>query len=188
VPISAEGASVVVVKFSDYMCPGCAQSYMDYKEILAKYRAQYPGDFKFITKDYPLSQECNANLQREMHPASCVSAVAVRLARLKGRGDAMEDWLFTRNQSLTPPLVRQAARDVGGVPDLDEQYATVLNQIKSDIALATILGISQTPTFFIGHREPGKDTVMYVRHGALPPQYFELALQYELKKAGKITP
>ena len=188
VPISAEGASVVVVKFSDYMCPGCAQSYMDYKEILAKYRAQYPGDFKFIMKDYPLSQECNANLQREMHPASCVSAVAVRLARLKGRGDAMEDWLFTRNQSLTPPLVRQAARDVGGVPDLDEQYPTVLNQIKSDIALATILGISQTPTFFIGHREPGKDTVMYVRHGALPPQYFELALQYELKKAGKITP
>ncbi len=188
VPVPVEGASVVVVKFSDYMCPGCAQSFMDYKEILAKYRAEYPGDVKFIMKDYPLSQECNANMQRDMHPASCVAAVAVRLARLKGRGDALEDWLYARNQSLTPAIVRQAARDIGGVPDLDEQYQTVLNQVKSDIALATILGITQTPTFFIGHREPGKDTVLYVRHLTLPAQYFDLAIQYELKKAGKIKP
>ena len=36
--------------------------------------------------------------------------------------------------------------------------------------------------------EPGSDTVLYVRQGALPAQYFDLALQYELKKAGKITP
>ena len=189
VPVSAEGASVVVVKFSDYVCPACAQSYLDYKEILAKYRTQYPGAIKFITKDYPLESECNANVQRDLHVAACESAVAVRLARLKGRGDAMEDWLYTRNQSLTPPIVRQAARDIGGVPDFDDQYQTVLNQVKSDIALATILVINRTPTFFIGHREPGKDTVMYVRQeGALPPQYFDLALQYELKKAGKITP
>jgi len=189
VPVPAEGASVVIVKFSDYMCPGCAQSYLDYKEILARYRTQYPGEIKFITKDYPLERECNANLQRDMHAAACESAVAVRLARLKGRGDAMEDWLYTRNQALTPPIVRQAARDIGGVPDFDEQYQSVLNQIKSDIALATILGIMKTPTFFIGHREPGKDTILYIRQeGPLPPQYFDLALQYELKKAGKITP
>jgi len=189
VPVSAEGASVVIVKFSDYMCPACAQSYLDYKEILAKYRTEYPGVIKFITKDYPLESECNAQVQRDLHMSACESAVAVRLARLKGRGDAMEDWLYTRNQSLTPPVVRQAARDIGGVTDFDAQYQSVLNQVKSDIALASILVIQRTPTFFIGHREPGKDTVMYVRQeGALPPQYFDLALQYELKKAGKITP
>jgi len=189
VPVSAEGASVVIVKFSDYMCPACAQSYLDYKEILAKYRTEYPGEIKFITKDYPLESECNAQVQRDLHMSACESAVAVRLARLKGRGDAMEDWLYTRNQSLTPPIVRQAARDIGGVTDFDAQYQSVLNQVKSDIALASILVIQRTPTFFIGHREPGKDTVMYVRQeGALPPQYFDLALQYELKKAGKITP
>ncbi|MCX6542938.1 MAG: thioredoxin domain-containing protein [Acidobacteria bacterium] len=189
VPVPAEGASVVIVKFSDYMCPACAQSYLDDKPILAKYRAEYAGVVKFITKDYPLETECNANLRQDLHLASCESAVAVRLARLKGRGDAMEDWLYTRNQALTPPIVRQAARDIGGVPDFDEQYQLVLNQVKSDIGLATILGINRTPTFFIGHRDPGTDTVVYVRNeGALPPQYFELALQYELKKAGKIKP
>jgi uncharacterized membrane protein len=188
VPIPAEGASVVIVKFADFMCPPCAQTYQDYKPILAKYKAEYPGEIAFISKDYPLEQECNANIQRDLHLAACESAVAVRLARLKGRGDAMEEWLYARNQALTPSIVRQGARDVGGVPDFDEQYQTVLNQIKGDIALATYLGITGTPTFFIGHRDPGTGTVMYVRPGILPAQYFDLALQYELKKAGKITP
>jgi hypothetical protein len=188
VPVATEGASVVIVKFADFLCPPCAQTYMEYKGILAKYRALYPGEIKFITKDYPLEMECNANLQRDIHLAACEAAVAMRLARLKGRGDAMEDWLYTRNQALTPAIVRQGARDIGGVADFDEQYPTVINQVKSDIALATILGISGTPTFYIGHREPGSDTVMYIKPGILPPQIFELALQYELKKAGKIKP
>jgi hypothetical protein len=188
VPVAAEGASVVIVKFADFMCPPCAQTYTDYKAILAKYRALYPGEIKFITKDYPLEMECNANLQRDIHLAACEAAVAMRLARLKGRGDAMEDWLYTRNQALTPAIVRQGARDIGGVTDFDEQYPTMLNQVKSDIALATILSITGTPTFFFGHRAPGSDTVMYVRPGILPPQIFELALQYELKKAGKLKP
>ena len=187
VPVSSEGASVVIVKFSDYMCPSCAQTYLDYKPILAKYRAQYPGEVKFIQKDYPLERECNAAMQRDMHMAACEAAVAVRLAKLKGRGEAMEDWLFGKNQALTPFDVRQAAKDIGGVPDYDEQYQATLNQVKGDIALASILNIRVTPTFFIGHKEPGQDTVQFIRQeGGLPPQYFEMAIRYELKKAGKL--
>ncbi|MEI6668397.1 MAG: vitamin K epoxide reductase family protein [Acidobacteriota bacterium] len=189
VPVPADGASVVIVKFSDYMCPACAQTHEDYKEILAKYKTKYPGEIAFVSKDFPLEQECNPNLQTDMHLAACESAAAVRLARLKGRGDAMEDWLFKKNQALTPAMVKQAAKDIGGVPDFDAQYDAVIALIKADMALAAYLKINRTPTFFIGHREPGSDTVMYIRQeGGLPPQYFDLALQYELKKAGKITP
>ncbi len=178
VPVLSEGAALLIVKFSDFQCPGCAQSYLSSKELLARYRAQYPGAVKLVTKDYPLEQECNANMRRDVHLAACESAVAARLARLKGRGEAMENWLYTNHESLTPASVRQAAQDVGGVTDFDAQYATTLNQVKSDIALATILGINQTPTYFFNG----------VRVGAMPPQYFELALQYELKKAGIIKP
>jgi uncharacterized membrane protein/protein-disulfide isomerase len=176
IPIGSDGAAVLIVKFSDYQCPACAQSYLDYKEILARYAVKYPGAIKVVTKDYPLEMECNSNLQRDVHPAGCESAVAVRLARLKGRGEAMEDWLYTNHATLTPPSVRQAARDIGGVTDYDAQYQAVLNQVKSDIALGTVLGVNRTPTFFING----------VRlEGGLPPAYFELALQLELKKAGK---
>jgi uncharacterized membrane protein/protein-disulfide isomerase len=176
IPVSADGAAVLIVKFSDYQCPACAQSYLDYKEILARFGAKYPGAIKVVTKDYPLEMECNSNLTRDVHPAGCESAAAVRLARLKGRGEAMEDWLYTNHATLTPPAVRQAARDIGGVTDFDAQYPAVLNQIKSDIGLGTVLGVNRTPTFFING----------VRlEGGLPPAYFEMALQMELKKAGK---
>ena len=40
VPLDADGAKVLVVKFNDYQCPPCRQSFYDYKPILAKYTAQ----------------------------------------------------------------------------------------------------------------------------------------------------
>lgn len=179
VPVSAEGAALLIVKFSDFQCPSCAQSYLDYKEILARYQGQYPGAIRVVLKDYPLETECNSNVPRDLHLASCEAAVAARLARTHGRGEAMEDWLFTNHATLTPASVRQAAREVGGVADFDAQYPAVLNQVKSDIALAAIMGIKVTPTFFMNG----------VRlEGGLPPRYFELALQMELKRAGKTTP
>ena len=60
--------------------------------------------------------------------------------------------------------------------DFDAQYKSLINTVKGDIALATILGVKVTPTFFINGVK---------LEGALPVQYFELALQLELKKAGK---
>ncbi|MEW5984455.1 MAG: vitamin K epoxide reductase family protein [Acidobacteriota bacterium] len=176
VPVPNDGAAVLVVKFTDHQCPSCAQTYLDYKPILAKYRAQFPGAVKFVAKDYPLEDECNSSVNRAMHPAACEAAVATRMARLAGREELMEDWLYTNSATLTPMSVRQAALDIGRVKDFDAQYPTVLNQVKTDIALAQILNITVTPTFFING----------VRlDGGLPAQYFDMALQYELKRAGK---
>ncbi len=177
VPVSAEGAAVLIVKFSDFQCPACAQSYLDYKDILAKYNAEYPGAIKFVTKDYPLERECNSNMPRDLHESACESAAAVRLARLRGKGDAMEDWLYRNHSMLTPMAVRQAAKEIADVQDFDLQYPSVLNQVETDIALATVLGIRVTPTFFINGVK---------LEGELPPQLFDTAILMELKKAGKV--
>lgn len=178
VPVPADGAAVLIVKFSDHQCPACAQSYADSKPILAKYAAQFPGAIRFVPKDYPLERECNAAMPRDLHLAACESAVAARLARARGRGDAMEDWLYANHATLTPASVRQAAKEIGGVLDFDAQYASALDQVRSDVALAAILGVNVTPTFFV-------NGVRLV--GGLPAEYFEMALQYELRKAGKLT-
>ena len=176
-PVSADGAAVVIVRFSDYQCPACAQAYKEYKPILARYSAQYPGAITVVQKDYPLETECNSNLGRDVHLAACEAAAAVRGARAKGRGDAMEDWLYTNHQILTPAAVRQAAAEVGGATDFDAQYPSLIASVKSDIALGVILGIRQTPTFYINGIK---------LEGALPVPYLEMALQQELKRAGKI--
>ena len=175
-PVSADGAAVVIVRFSDYQCPACAQSYKDYKPIVERYNAQYPGAIKVVQKDFPLETECNTALARDVHVASCEAAAAMKAAQAKGRGEAMEDWLYTNHQTLTPAAVRKAAAEIGGVTDFDAQYPALLNAVKGDIALASILGVRQTPTFYINGVKV---------EGAMGAPYFELALQLELKKAGK---
>jgi uncharacterized membrane protein/protein-disulfide isomerase len=176
-PVASDGAAVVIVRFSDYQCPSCAQTYIDYKPIIARYNAQYPGAIKVVQKDFPLETECNSGMPRDIHLAACEAAAASRAAQAKGRGEAMDEWLYTNSATLTPASVRQAVAQVAGVADFDAQYRSLINSVKGDIALATILGVKVTPTFFING----------VRlEGALPVQYFELALQLELKKAGRI--
>ena len=41
--VPAEGAKVLVVKFNDYQCPACGQSYTQYKPVFAKYETEQPG-------------------------------------------------------------------------------------------------------------------------------------------------
>jgi protein-disulfide isomerase len=186
VPVSSEGAAVLIVRFSDYQCPSCGQTYLGYKPLFERYSAQHPGMIKLVVKDFPLQTECNPNVSRDVHLASCAAAAAARMARAKGRGDAMEEWLYTNQATLTPASVRDAARQVAGVTDFDAQYPAVLNQVKTDVALAAVLGIRVTPTFFICSRKPGESDVTGIKlEGGLPPQYFELAIQQELKRAGK---
>ncbi len=174
--IPAEGAAVLIVKFNDYQCPPCRQTYESYKSILAKYRTSHPGAVRFVTKDFPLDPECNFNAPGGGHLAACEAAVAVRLAEKQNRREAMEDWLFANQATLTPDTVKEGARTVGGinVSDFNAQYASVLPLVKADIAAGGALGVRSTPTFFINGR---------VIKGGLPPQFFDAALAYELKQA-----
>jgi protein-disulfide isomerase len=74
--IPSDGAKVLVVKFNDFQCPACGQSYLQYKPIFAKYAAEKPGEVKMVLKDYPLNRDCNDNVTQTLHPAACDAAVA----------------------------------------------------------------------------------------------------------------
>ncbi len=173
--IPAEGAKVLIVKFNDFQCPACGQSYLQYKPIFAKYEAEHPGAVRLVLKDYPLNRDCNDALGQTIHPAACEAAVAVRLAP-PNRVEAMEEWLYTHQPAMTPPSVRQAARDIGQIGDLDAKYAATLGKVKADVALGRQLGVKSTPTFFINGVKI---------EGALPSQYFDQAIAYELQHGTK---
>ena len=123
--VPAEGAKVLVVKFNDYQCPACGQSYTQYKPIFAKYEAEHPGAVRLVMKDYPLNRDCNDALGQTIHPAACDAAVAVRLAPANKR-EAMEEWLYAHQPAMTPPSVRQAARDIGQITDFEAKYPSTL--------------------------------------------------------------
>jgi uncharacterized membrane protein/protein-disulfide isomerase len=177
VPVPSGGAAVLVVKFSDYQCPSCAQAYFSERSVFAKYESLYPGSVKLVTKNYPLQTECNPSIPRDVHVAACAAAAAVVMARSHGRAEALEDWFYTNQAMMSPAAVREAARTVGQVPDFDSQYARAMEEVKTDAGLGRLLGVTATPTFFInGVKVPS----------ALPPQYLDLALALELKRAGVI--
>ena len=173
--VPPEGAKVLVVKFNDFQCPACGQSYLQYKPIFAKYQAEHPGAVKLVMKDYPLNRDCNDAIGQTLHSAACDAAVAVRLAGAHNKTEAMEEWLYTHQPAMTPPSVRQAARDIGQISDFDAKYQATLSLVKGDVALGRQLGIKSTPTFFINGVKV---------EGALPPQYFDQAIAYELQRAG----
>jgi len=174
VMVPADNAAVVVVKFNDYQCPPCRQTYFDFKSVIAKYKSQTVNGrpaVAYVTLDFPLDDECNPGVR--LHESACEAAVAVRLARRRNRGEQMEEWLFSNQASLTPAVVRQAALDVGGVTDFAAQYAATLELVKGDIALGKQLRVTGTPTFFING----------VRAPPMQPPAFDAAIAYELKRA-----
>jgi uncharacterized membrane protein/protein-disulfide isomerase len=169
--VPSDGAAVVVVKFNDYQCPPCRQTYLEYKPIIDRYLAQQPGKVKYVTKDFPLEAECNTG---GVHVAACEAAAAVRMARAKNRADAMEAWLFENQGSMSPDLVRQGLRQVASISDFDAQYPKVLEQVRADVAQGRQLGVNRTPTFFINGVKI---------EGGLRPQFFDAAIAYELKRS-----
>jgi uncharacterized membrane protein/predicted DsbA family dithiol-disulfide isomerase len=173
--IPAQGAQVLIVKFNDYQCPACGQSYLTYKAIFAKYAAAQPGAVRLVMRDFPLNPNCNDTLKAMIHAGACDAAVAVRLARLRNRGDAMEEWLYTHQEGMTPQTVRQAAKEIGQVTDFEAKYAATLEQVKGDIAVGKQLHVSSTPTFFINGVKID---------GMWAPQSFDQAIAYELQHAG----
>ena len=97
---------------------------------------------------------------------------AAGLARQHNRGPEMEDWFYTHQPQMTPPAVRQAAKDVGQIPDYEAKYEATLALVKADVALGNQLRIMSTPTFFINGVKV---------EGEWAPQFFDQAIAYELK-------
>ena len=168
--VGGTGATVTIVKFNDYQCPPCGQTYKEYKPILARLQQQHPGKIAFVTRDFPLDPECNSI--GGGHQAACEAAVAVRLAREKGRAEAMEDWLFANQPSLTTDSVKKGAASVGGVTDFDARFQKTLELVRGDIGQGLQLGVKGTPTFFMnGLQMPN-----------LRGEFFEAAVQWELRR------
>jgi uncharacterized membrane protein/protein-disulfide isomerase len=173
-PVANDGAKVVIVKFNDYMCPPCKQTYLEYKPVLARWQNTRPGLVKMVVKDYPLDPACNAGTPQGQHLGACEAAVAVRLARERGRGDQMEEWIYQNQANMSRAVARQGAREIGRVTNFEERYPSVIELVKGDIALGTQLRVTGTPTFYInGVKLPG-----------LRAEFFNAAIEYELKQAG----
>jgi len=170
-----EGAKVLIVDFSDFQCPYCRQAYVALKPIIDKYNSVVPNTVRLVLKDFPLDSKCNGSVQNGgPHPFACEAAVAVRLAKAKGREQALEDYLFANQQDFSSENIRKWAREIGQVTDFDAKYPATIEQVKGDIAFGHTLEVGATPTMFINGVKVA---------GVLAPQYLDQAIAIELQRA-----
>jgi protein-disulfide isomerase len=72
-------------------------------------------------------------------------------------------------------MVREAAKDVGGIEDFNGGYAKALEEVKADARMGGVLGVNSTPTFFLDGRK--------LPPGVVPPEYIDALIAVELQRA-----
>lgn len=195
--VAPEGAEVVVVKFNDWLCPGCKAWEEMYEPVLAEYERERPGAVRLVFKDLPWNVACNDSIGQTLrgHEGACDAAVAVRLARDAGQASAMIDWLFDNQQTLAEQgmagggeanrRIREKATELLGVTDFDRELAARLPAIQRDVAEAVRLNVASTPTYFVnGVRTTSVRTANDPGGQNLPPEYLDIAIRIELGASG----
>jgi len=134
-------APITIVIFSDFECPFCARAEATIHELEEK----YPGKLRFAFRHQPLPFHENARL----------AARASMAAGEQGKFWEYHDALFAHQDALDRASLEKYAKDLGldvarfrAALDADKSEAAVA----ADIAEASRLGISGTPTFFINGR------------------------------------
>jgi protein-disulfide isomerase len=163
-------APVVLMEFSDFECPFCARFE---RETFGQIDREFiqSGRVEYVVKHFPLS---------EMHPHARGAAQTAWCAHTKGQFWEMRRALFAR-RSLAGASWRNIATELGLEPGgFDECLAdpASASSIDADEQDGVRVGVSSTPTFFIGRRgEDGNVSLMWRLRGAAPYSVFEAALR-----------
>ncbi|NOJ82232.1 DsbA family protein [Myxococcus xanthus] len=159
-----KNAPVTIVAFSDFECPFCSRVVPTLKQL----EDQYGGKIKVAFKNQPLPFHANAKL----------AAAAALAAHEQGKFWEYHDKLFANQRALDRASLEKYAQELGLNVD---KFKAALDQgkfnaqIEADMAQASSVGASGTPTFFINGR-----TLV----GAQPVDAFKRVIDEELKKLG----
>jgi protein-disulfide isomerase/uncharacterized membrane protein len=161
VPIALDGtpdkgpakAPVVVVEYSDFMCPYCRNLGL----ALSQFVPQAGGRVAIYFKNYPLDKTCNDKLPGSTHPGSCNLALGAICARYQGKFDAYHDRVFqTEFRNPTSADVARVAGEAGlnaaAVEGcLEDPKAKA--DLAADVAEGNRLGVNSTPTVYINGKK-----------------------------------
>jgi protein-disulfide isomerase len=161
--VGAKDAPITMVEFGDFQCPFCRASENAVKEV----RQKYGDKVRLVYMDFPLG----------IHAHAMDAANAARCAGEQDKFWQYHDAIFADQSKLAPADLKASAAKLG----LDaKKFGACLDktkyqsQIQQDMAEATKLGVTGTPTFFINGREIT---------GAQPANKFEEIIDDEMAKS-----
>jgi protein-disulfide isomerase len=127
----------VLVEFSDFQCPYCAEAHKTLKDLVAK----YPDQLTLVYKNFPLVS---------IHDQALPAAQAAWAAGQQGKFWEYHDALFTNQKQLGEELYLDIAKNL----DLDlakfkRDRILADTPVQTDSQLSRQLGLSGTPSFII---------------------------------------
>ena len=149
--VGAENSNVLVIEFSDFLCPFCTMG-ARYLKLTA---SDFKEDARFVFRHYPLDKSCNPRLSTNLHPGSCLLAEGAACADEQGKFWEYHDTAFGTGGQISRSLVVKIAANIG----LDTgAFQNCLDAgrgrriVQRDIADAMRAGIRSTPTLIINGR------------------------------------
>jgi protein-disulfide isomerase len=146
--LGQDSAPVTILEYSDYQCPYCRRFHSG---AFAELKKNYidTGKVRFISRDMPL----------DFHPRAMPAAEAVRCAGEQGKFWEMRHVLLASGGDLSKEDLERRAQNLA--LDQHKFHACLDSEkykqlIEKDAAAAAALGITGTPTFFIGRSSNGK--------------------------------
>ena len=139
-------APLVVIEYSDIQCPYCG---VFARDILPSFEAEYmkTGKAQIAFRNFPLAQ---------IHPFARQAALAIKCADAQGGAWQMHQRLFADQKALDGKSLLASASAVGLVPSAFTSCmsaAATAVALTADVDSGRQLGVTGTPTFFIGRRE-----------------------------------
>ena len=134
----AADAPVVIVEYTDFQCPYCAQLGKIFNELLKL----YPGKLKIVYKSYPLNT----------HKYSWKAAAAAMAAHEMGQFWSFHDRLFEHFDNLDDDKIMQIRKEFGfDTPEFETlmKSSKIRNKVADDKKEGKSIGVHSTPTVFI---------------------------------------
>lgn len=130
-------SKTLLIEFSDFQCPYCAEAHKTLKELLAK----YPDKLRLVYKNLPLTS---------IHPEALPAATAAWAAHQQGKFWQYHDALFTNQKQLGEALYLDIAKKLNlNLGKFKRDLTLATPAITKDIQLADKLAVSGTPFFVI---------------------------------------
>jgi protein-disulfide isomerase len=130
-------SNTVLIEFSDFQCPYCAEAHKTLKQLLAK----YPDKVKLVYKNFPLVS---------IHAEALPAAVAAWAAYRQGKFWEYHDALFNNQKQLGEALYLDIAKKLNlDLSKFKRDLTLAIPAITKDIQLAEKLAVSGTPFFVI---------------------------------------
>lgn len=147
--IGNPSAPVVIVEFSDLLCPHCKKAY----EFIKQATAEFGDRVRVVFMNVPLESKCNSQVKKDVHPGACLLAKgAICAARQSAFATYMEHAFNLHPKNTGIEQMRQLAVISGlHISTFESCLASsdTENELKKQIDEAHRLNIHSTPTIII---------------------------------------